>query len=281
MKLVDFKIPTRLDEARGILKQLGSTALPLAGSTSLVFAAGKDDRVAVDITRLGLHGIRKESGIFRIGATTTIAALQNHHEDGWVLDRVAKHLASQQIRNSSTIGGNIVRVFPWADFPVVLLALNAEMIIAGDDGERTVTADEFFSGQPTRLLKAGELLVAVKVKAVPLGSGFGYRKEVRAHMGFSVMTAAAVLEADGKKIKSARVAVGAGVPFPARLKAVEDALIGKPASESLFGETAARGAEGLKVKSAVGNTDEYTAHLAPVVIGDALGDAWKETGTKS
>ena len=280
MKLVDFKIPTRLDEARGILKQLGSTALPLAGSTSLVFAAGKDDRVAVDITRIGLHGIRKESGTFRIGATTTIAALQKHHEAGWVLDRVAKHLACQQIRNMSTLGGNIVRVFPWADFPVALLALSAEAVIAGDDGERVVSADEFFAGQPTRLLKAGELLVAVKVKAVSLGSGFGYRKEARAHMGFSVMTAAALLEADGKKIKSARVAVGAGVPFPARLKAVEDALIGKPASESLFKEAAAKGAEGLKVKTAAGNTDEYTAHLVPVVIGDALAEAWKMAAGK-
>lgn len=275
MKLVDFKIPTRLDEARNILKQLGSTALPLAGSTSLVFAAGKDGRVGVDITRLGLHGIRKESGTFRIGATTPVAALQKHCEDGWVLDRVAKHLASQQIRNMSTLGGNIVRVFPWADFPVVLLALNAEMIIAGEGGERVVGADEFFAGQPMRLLKAGDLLTAVKMKAVALGSGFGYRKETQAHMGFSLMTAAVLLEADGKKIESARVAVGAGIPFPARLKAVENALIGKPVSEFLFREAAVKGAEGLKVKSAAGNTDEYTAHLASVVIGDALVEAWK------
>ncbi len=280
MKLVDFKIPTRLDEARGILKQLGSTALPLAGATSLVFAAGKDDRVAVDITRLGLHGIRKESGTFRVGATTTIAALQKHHENGWVLDRVAKHLASQQIRNMSTLGGNIVRVFPWADLPVALLALNAEMIIAVDGGERVVGADEFFAGQPTRLLKAGELLAAVKVKAVSVGTGFGYCKETRAHMGFSLMTAAAVLQADGKKIGSARVALGAGVPFPSRLKAVEDALIGKPVSEALFKEAATRGAEGLKMKSAAGNSDEYTLHLAPVVIGDALAEAWKMAAGK-
>ena len=99
----------------------------------------------MDITRLGLHGIREESGTFRIGATTRIAALQKHHEAGWVLDRVAMHLASQQIRNMSTLGGNIARVFPWADFPVALLALGAEMVIAGDGGERVVGADEFFA----------------------------------------------------------------------------------------------------------------------------------------
>lgn len=275
MKLVDFKIPTRLDEARNILKQLGSTALPLAGSTSLVFAAGKDGRVGVDITRLGLHGIRKESGTFRIGATTTIAALQKHREDGWVLDRVAKHLASQQIRNMSTLGGNLVRVFPWCDFPVVLLALNAEMVITGDGGDRTVLADEFFAGQPVRLLKTGELLAAVKVKAVPAGSGFGYGKQTRTHMGFSLMTAAVFLETNGKTIRNARVGVGAGVPFPVRLKTVEDLLAGQPASESLFKESAVRGSEGLKIKSAAGNTDGYTTHLVAVTIADALTDAWK------
>ena len=275
MKLVDFNIPTRLDEAQRLLKQLGSTALPLAGATSLVFSAGKDDRVAVDITRLGLAGIRKENGTFRIGATTLIAALQKHHEEGWVLDRVARHFASQPIRNLSTLGGNIVRVFPWADFPVVLLALNAELVVAGDEGERMVMADEFFAGQPVRLLKTGELLTAVKVKAVPVGSGFGYGKQTRTHMGFSLMTAAAFLETDGKTILNARVGIGAGVPFPVRLKTVEDLLAGQPASETLFKESAVRGSEGLKIKSAAGNTDEYTTHLAAVTIADALTDAWK------
>ncbi len=120
MKLVDFRQPARADEARAALKELGDSAAPIAGGTSMVFLPGNEEKVAVDLMRLGLDGIRRENGAFRVGATTRLAVLQKHHEAGWVLDRVAVHLASQQIRNMSTIGGNIARVFPWSDFAVAL-----------------------------------------------------------------------------------------------------------------------------------------------------------------
>jgi CO/xanthine dehydrogenase FAD-binding subunit len=274
MRIADFRIPEHLDEARTLLKGLGDQALPLAGGTSLVFAVGRDEKIAVDLMRAGLDGIRREHGGFRIGATTRLADLQHFRADGWVLDRVAVRLASQQVRNMSTIGGNIVRVFPWADFPVALLALDASLVILGQ-GERTVGADEFFAGQPSRLLKGGDLLAAVHVKALPPGTGFGYRKETRAAMGFSLMTAAALVESDGKNIRRARVAAGAGVPFPCRLEAVEAALAGKPGKDETFRE-AAKGTAGLKIRTSAGMSEEYIAHLAQVVVADALREAWTE-----
>lgn len=270
MNITDFRIPGRLDEARAILKELGPAGLPLAGATSLEFIPGKDPKTAVDITRLGLEGIVRENGGFRIGAATRIAALQNHHEPGWVLDRVAVRLASQPIRNMSTIGGNIARVFPWADFPVVLLALNATMVI----DETKVPADEYFASQPARYFKDGALLTAIHVPAVGARVGFGYRKQTQAAMGFSLMTCAALLEADGNHIKTARVALGAGIPFPARLQAIEQALAGKAGGEEIFKAAAAQGLSGLKFKGAAGMSEEYMAHLAAVVVPDALADAW-------
>ncbi len=274
MKFADFRIPASLDEARSTLKELGPSGFPIAGGTSLVFIPGGESRTAVDITRLGLEGIQRENGAFRIGAATRLAALQEFHAEGWVLDQVARELASQQIRNISTLGGNAARVFPWADFPVALLALEAELAIAGEP-DRVMKADEFFSGQPARLFKPGDLLTSVKVRALPAAGGFGYRKNKLVAMSFSRMTAAAVLELDGKIVRKARVAVGAGVPLPARLTSVEDLLIGRPASETLFKETVGKGVAGLKLKSARGVSDEYTAHLANVTAVDALMQAWK------
>lgn len=274
MKLVDFRIPTRLDEARSLLKELGPSALPLAGATSLVFAPGKDPKTAVDITRLGLDGIRRDNGTFIVGSTTRLAALQKHHADGWVLDRVAERLASQQIRNMSTLGGNIARVFPWADFPIVLLALGAEMVIAGD-AERIVGADDFFSSQPARFFKGGELLTAVRVPVLGAGCGFGYRKQTQSSFGFSLMTVAAWIERDGAKVRRARVAAGAGIPFPARLGAIEQAVTGQDAGEALFADAAAKGLSGVKFKSAAGMSEEYIAHLASVLVRDALTEAWE------
>jgi aerobic carbon-monoxide dehydrogenase medium subunit len=272
MRFRDFAQPASLADAVSALKTLGAAGYPVAGGTSVVFAAGNDEKVAVDINRLGLDGIARENGAFRVGAVTRIAELQKHREPGWVLDRVARHLASQQIRNMSTIGGNIARVFPWADFPVALLALDAVMIVR-EASERPVPADEYFSSQPARLFKNGALLAAVKVPAVGPGSGFGYHKETRTALGFSLMTAAALLRLEGGRIASARVALGAGVPFPARLAAVEQALTGKAGGEALFREAAAKGLAGLTFMPSDGFSEEYTTHLSQVVVRDALEQA--------
>jgi len=274
MKIVDFRIPADVKEARSILKDLGPQGAPLAGGTSLGFLPGREPKVAVDITRLELSGISRENGTFRIGATTRIADLQKHSAEGWVLDGVAKRLASQQIRNMSTLGGNIARVFPWADFPVVLMALDAVMAVSGDV-ERRIPAAEYFASQPTRFFGNGELLTAVLVKAIGPGQGFGYRKETRAAMGFSLTTVAAFIELTGNAIAGARIAIGAGVPFPARVAGVEKALIGKVGSAEVFREAATQLA-GLKFKGSAGLSDEYTAHLAQVLVADALADAWAQ-----
>lgn len=273
MRFTDFKKPASVSEALALLKDLGPAGFPLAGGTSLVFATGKEEKVAVDINRIGLDGIAREGGVFTIGSTTRLAALQKHHAEGWVLDRVAVRLASQQLRNMSTLGGNIARVFPWSDFAVVLQALDARMVIAGDAG-REVPADEYFASQPARVFKEGALLAGIKVRAMGPGEGFGYRKQTQAAMGFSLMTAAAVVDTDGSGIRKARVAVGAGVPFPCRVPAAEQVLTGWKAGEDLFRKASAAAVGALKFKGAAGMSEEYVRHLADVLIRDAVAEAW-------
>lgn len=275
MKITDFKIPTRLDEALALLRVLGPAGLPLAGATSLVFIPEDEPKTAVDLNRIGLDGIRRDNGTFRIGATTRVAALQKHAAPGWVLNRVAQMLASQQIRNESTLGGNICRVFPWADFPAALLALGAVMVLQGET-TREVPADEFFSAQPARLFRSGELLTQVCVPALSPGLGFGYRKVRQTATGFSMLTAAALLQLDGATIRSVRAAMSGGVPFPARCPGVEGALAGKKASEGLLREAALNGLAGLKFKEAEGMSTAYIGRLAGVTLGDVLVEAWTQ-----
>lgn len=272
MKITDFALPTRLDEALALLRELGPAGLPIAGATSLVFIPADESKTAVDLNRIGLDGIRRENGTFRIGATTRVAALQKHAEPGWVLDRVAVNLASQQLRNESTIGGNICRVFPWADFPAALLVLDAVMSLQGPSA-RELSADEFFSAQPARLFGDGTLLTQVSVPALGPGSGFGYRKVRQTATAFSLITVAVFLRLEGDVVGSARVALGGGVPFPARVPAVEQALIGKKASERTLREAAAQGLAGQKFKEAAGMSAEYIGRVAAVTLGDALVEA--------
>jgi carbon-monoxide dehydrogenase medium subunit len=275
VKITDFKIPARLDEALALLRNLGPAGLPVAGATSLVFIPEDEPKTAVDLNRIGLDGIRRENGTFLIGAASRVAALQKHASPGWVLDRVAVTLASQQIRNESTLGGNICRVFPWSDFPAPLLALGAVMVIRGGQ-EKEMTADEFFSSQPARLFRSGDLLTQVRVPALVPGMGFGYRKVRQTATGFSLVTAAAFLRVEGGAVSSARVALGGGVPFPTRCAAVEQALAGKKVSEALFREAAGQGLAGQKFKESAGLSTEYIGRLAAVTLGDVLMEAWTQ-----
>lgn len=270
----DFVTPDSLEEARAELKRLGTEGMALAGASSLLFLRHKDPKTAVDLSRAGLGGIRAEGDGFAVGAMASIDELRRMQAAGWVLDRVAASFVTQQVRNMSTLGGNIVRVFAWADFPVALLALGASMTIQGDTAQ-TVAADEFFNGQPARLLKPGDLLTAVTVPAVKAGEGFGYRKQRRTSADFSQATAAVLLRVEGGKIKGARVALGASVTFPCRLKGVEAALPGKAGSEKLFREAAAQVGE-RNWRSIAGFSQEYIRHVAQVTIADALSQAWAE-----
>jgi carbon-monoxide dehydrogenase medium subunit len=271
----DFLIPRGLEEARGMLKELGAAALPLAGGTGLYFLAPQPEKTVIDITRIGLDGIERDGGAFRIGAATPVASIQHTREKGFVLHEAASRLATQQIRNVSTIGGNIARVFPWADFPVALLALDASVTVLGD-GEKTYGADEYFKSQPARLFKAGELLTAVTVPAVEGAAGFGFHKEVITSSGFSMMTAAARLRLEGGVIEDARLAAGAGISFPRRLAEVEQRLCGEKAGEEVFERAVAEGVKGVTWKGKEGSSDEYAAHLAGVVLRDVLAKAMKQ-----
>ena len=93
----DFVVPGSLEEARAELQRLGPEGMPLAGATSLLFLRHKEPRVAVDLSRAGLAGIRADGSAFAIGAMTTIADLRRPRAGGWVLDRVAARFVTQQV----------------------------------------------------------------------------------------------------------------------------------------------------------------------------------------
>lgn len=274
MKLNEFIIPDDLKSAKSALKKLGDKGFAVAGGTSLHFLA-VTEKTAVDLSRLGLSGIQKKGGTFLIGATTTLGELMKHQGQGWVLDQVAVHTSTQQIRNMSTLGGNIVRVFPWNDFPVALLALDATLCIEGAK-EKTYSADDYFDGQPFRLFKAGHLLTRIEVPALKKGQGFGYHKEVRLSAGFSLMTAAAKVTVKSGKLAEVRLALGAGISLPARLLEVEAALEGLSITAIPLQETVAKGTAMLSWKGKEGLSDDYAAHLGRVVLVDVLSAALRQ-----
>jgi CO/xanthine dehydrogenase FAD-binding subunit len=270
VKLCEFVQPASLSAAREHLRELGPRGIALAGGTSLHFLQHKVPLVAVDITRLGLSFIHPtEDGHFAIGAATPLSDIQRYRAPRWALHEICRHISTHQIRNISTIGGNICRVFPWADLPVVLLAMNARMVVyAGKDLE--VGADEFFDGQPAKRFEGGDLLKSVKVPVLGVNQGFGSVKVVRTAAAFSMVTVASVLELKDGHIKSARVAAGSAIPFPRRLPEVEAALLGREPTAAVFQEAAKKAATEVPWRGREGMSPEYSSHLAEVALVDAL-----------
>jgi carbon-monoxide dehydrogenase medium subunit len=274
MNLREFIIPGTLREARSALKKLGEKGMAVAGGTALHFY-GDMEKTAVDITRLGLSGIKKKGGAYLVGATTPVAELMNYRGSGWVLNQVGSRVSTQQIRNISTVGGNIVRIFPWADLPVALLALDAKFEIEGKK-TRTVSADTFFEKQPAHLFKTDDLLTWIQVPVLKKGQGFGYRKENRVNASFSMMTAAAFVTVKGGKIKSVRLVAGAGIPFPRRLLKIEEALLGRAGEPAEIEAAVTEGIKGIAWKGKEGMSDDYAAQLARVILVDVLTEALQQ-----
>lgn len=272
MKLSEFIRPTSLSAARDQLRELGPRGMALAGGTALHFMRAAAPYTAVDITPLGLSFIRPQGDSFLVGATTPLADIQRYRAPRWAMHEVCRRIATHQIRNISTIGGNICRVFPWADLPVVLLAMNARMVIYSGK-EEEVGADEFFASQPAKRFRGGDLLSAVEVPVLRAHHGFGSVKTGRTAAAFSLVTVATVLELEDGNIKAARVAVGSAVPFPRRLPEVEAALIGREATTAVFQEAAAKAGDAAPWRGREGMSPEYSGHLTEVSLLDALGRA--------
>lgn len=273
MRIIGYHRPSSKEEASRLLEELGARGAPMAGATGFHFLQDASEKVAVDLTDSGLAGICRDGDRFVIGATTALEALASCEEEGWALHRVARRISTQPIRNISTLGGNVARVFPWADLPVALLALGAELTIEGTN-PAAMDSDAFFASQPARLFKPGDLLTRATVPIRKAGWGFGYRKVNLVQASFSLASASAWLRVENGSVVSARVAAGGALPMPKRLPAVEEAIVGHPTGALREAVTGACSA--LSWKGREGCSDDYAARLASVTVADAVEDAARE-----
>lgn len=273
MRFDDFLIPQTLEEARQALAALGDKGYAFAGGTAFQYISDRPGATAVDITRLGLRGIEATDGGFRIGATTTLTDLVRYRADGWVLDRVATRIPTHQVRNISTVGGNISRLFPWSDLPLALLVLEGRVIILGDEGESAHEALEFFTAQPLNRFGHADLVTAVEVPPVSPPLGFAFKKENTTNAAFALMTGAAAVTLDGERLARVRLAANGALAVPQRLTAVEAALEGGAADAARFGDAVEAGIEGLEWRGREGMSDEFARHLGAVILTDVLEEA--------
>jgi len=272
----DYLAPTSVEEALAALAEHGDDAKIIAGGQSLLPVLRmrlNAPEVVIDLGSIAeLRGIREDGDALVIGAMTT------HHdvlidplvrEHALLLARAEHQLADAQIRHRGTFGGALAHADPAGDLGAPVLALGAEFVIAGPGGSRTVPADDFFVDLFETAIGDDELLTAIRV---PKFTGWGahYEKFVRVAHQWPIVAVAAAVRVDGGAISEARVGLTNMGSTPIRARAVEDALVGRPATEDAVGTAAALATEGTNPPSDLNGAADYRSHLAQVLTRRAV-----------
>src|SRR3989442_5465931 len=175
LRAFEYHAPTSLNEALSLLQELGEAARPLAGGTDLVvqmkenatkFAAPSHIVNLLRVPELGGIEFSESQGL-RIGAGATMAEVAESpaiRERYQAISEGAAVVGSFQTMNMATVGGNLCNAAPSADIAPPLLALEAEVVIVGPQGRRSLPLREFFVGPGRTALEADELLAQVRVQ---------------------------------------------------------------------------------------------------------------------
>jgi carbon-monoxide dehydrogenase medium subunit len=271
----DYQRATSIDDALVKLQAAGEGAKFLAGGHSLVPLMKlrmSEPTGLVDIARIPeLAGIRAVDGAIEIGAGTThadVAASALLRERCPVIAEAAAEIGDPQVRNRGTLGGSLAHADPAADYPPVILALDADIHVRGLNGSRTIKASEFFRDLFTVDLQEGELITHVRFAPA---SSAAYAKLHQRASHFAIVGVAAVVDVDRGSFQSARLALTGACSYSQRLTSVEQGLVGKPATAATV-EAAVRnaGADLADVNSDIHASAEYRRAMVPVFARRAL-----------
>jgi len=235
----DYHAPRTVQDAVGLLTQLGSDAKLLAGGHSLLpmmklrFAQPAH---LIDLNRIDeLRGVADHGDYVVIGAMT----VENDLIESPVLrakvpllSEAATLIADPQVRNRGTIGGDIAHGDPANDHPALALALDASFSLQGPEGRRDVKADDFFLGIYTTALAEDEILVSIRVPAFAARTGWAYEKLKRKTGDWATAGAAVVLRLDAGVVSHVRIALTNVAPTAIRVATAEDALLGQALTDA-------------------------------------------------
>ncbi len=275
----DYVAASSVEEAVQTLSQAGEDAKVLAGGQSLVPVLRL--RLATPTTLVDLNKISELRGVREDGDAIVVGAMTTHHdvinneliaEHAVLLAMATQKVGDPQIRHRGTFGGALVHADPAGDLLAPAVALDAEMVIVGPAGRRTVPAGGFFVDLFTTAVGPDELLVEVRI---PKKTGWGahYEKFNRVAQAWSIVGVAAAVRTEGGSIAQARVALTNMGATPVRAVGVEQALIGQQASAETIRAAAEHAAEGTSPTSDGDADADYREHLARVLTGRAVAAA--------
>jgi carbon-monoxide dehydrogenase medium subunit len=271
----DYQRADSIDDAIAKLQASGGRAKLLAGGHSLVPLMKlrlSEPGALIDIARIaGLAGIRDQGGTIEIGAATVhhdVATSALLRQKCAVLADAAGEIGDPQVRNRGTLGGSLAHADPSADYPAVMLALDAAIQIKGPKGARTVKASAFFQNLFTVDLAADEIITGVQFAPATAAA---YAKLHQRASHYAIVGVAAALEVKDGVIQSARLGLTGASSHATRMTNVEQALAGQPLSAATIEAAARIAGAGLdNVNADIHASEEYRRAMIPVFTKRAL-----------
>ncbi len=276
----EYHAPGSVDEAVRLLAEHSDDAKLLAGGHSLLpmmklrFA---EPAHLIDIIGIPeLRGIRIDGDRVHIGAMTTenaIIASDLLREHCPLLPEAARNISDPQVRNRGTIGGDIAHGDPANDHPALMLACNAELRVRGPNGERTITASDFFLGTFWTALEADEVMTEIVIPAFKPKAGYAYCKLKRKQGDWATAASAVVLRLEGDTCAEARIGLTNVGPMALNATDAAAVLVGKVIDEAAIDESAEKAMAICDPAEDLRGDVEYKTHMAGEMTRRAIRQA--------
>lgn len=275
----EYYRPKDMDAVLSILEEHGDDARVMAGGHSLIPMMKL--RMAevphlIDLQDVGgMSGIEIDKGSVSIGAMVTQTALIEHAalaEEAPILREAALQIADPQVRNMGTVGGNVANGDPGNDMPGLMQCLDATFTVIGPDGERDISAREFYEAAYMTAREDDEVLTSVTFPA-PAG-GYAYEKQKRKIGDYATAAAAVQIVKEGGTCTSASIAMTNLSDTPIHSAAASAALVGTGVDE------AALDAAVSAMRGDIDPTEDnrgpvaFKKHVAGVILRRAIARAW-------
>lgn len=277
--------PATLPKVYQVLETYGDSARLLAGGQSLI--ASLNLRLSAPEVLVDITGLKELAGITLVGDRLRIGALTRHREVETselvrryapLIAQAIPHVAHPAIRNRGTFGGSIAFADPAAELPACVVALDAEMEIAGRNGVRRVRAGDFFHGLYETAIRPGEVLTAIEIPVIRPNFRSAFAELARRHGDYAIVGLGAHGCIDGGVVRNLRfVFFGVGLK-PVRARHAETILAGRPLDAATIAEAQAALGRDLDPPDDIQASGATKLHLARVLAGRVLTDLARERG---
>ena len=272
----DYVRASSIEEAIS-LKGANDDSSLLAGGHSLIPAMKL--RLSTPQKLIDISGLDQLKKISNNGSYISIGALCTHKQCAEsdiiqsncpALSDAASVIGDPHVRNKGTLGGVLAHSDPQADYPGVVLALNASIIVEGSEGERTIEAGDYFTGLWETALGEGEILTEVRIPTDNANANSCYLKFPQPASRYPYVGCAVAMSISGGNCSDVRVGYSGVGECGFRDSGVEDSIKGQTLNESSIASASAKAAEGHNVLSDVFVSEEYRRAMAQVYTKRAL-----------